>query len=127
MMVDPIADFLTRMRNAIRAGHSKVETPASRMTANICKVLKDEGYIRSFKIIVKSKSDVRLKVLFKDNAIKGLKRVSSPGLRVYKGHDDLPRVLSGLGITVVSTSSGVISSREARVRKVGGEILCSVW
>lgn len=127
MMTDPIADMLTRVRNAISAGHEKVEFPASKIKAAVCKVLKDEGYIKSFKIIAKAKNDIRLKVVFKDNAIVGLKRESKPGLRQYRGYDDMPRVLSGLGINIVSTSQGVISDREAKKRQIGGEIICSVW
>ncbi len=127
MMTDPVADMLTRIRNAIRAGHDRVEFPASKVKAGICKVLKEEGYIRSFKIIAKEKADIRLKVLLKENAIVGLDRVSKPGLRQYRGYEELPRVVSGLGISVVSTSHGVLSSREAKKRKVGGEVLCNVW
>lgn len=127
MMTDPVADMLTRIRNAIRAGHDRVEFPASKVKAGICKVLKEEGYIRSFKIVAKERSDIRLKVLLKEQAIVGLDRVSKPGLRQYRGYEELPRVVSGLGISVVSTSQGVLSSREAKKRKVGGEILCNVW
>lgn len=127
MMTDPVADMLTRIRNAIRAGHDRVEFPASKVKAGICKVLKEEGYIRSFKIIAKEKADIRLKVLLKENAIVGLDRVSKPGLRQYRGYEEMPRVVSGLGISVVSTSHGVLSSREAKKRKVGGEVLCNVW
>ncbi len=127
MMTDPVADMLTRIRNAIRAGHDRVEFPASKVKAGICKVLKEEGYIRSFKIIAKEKADIRLKVLLKENAIVGLDRVSRPGLRQYRGYEEMPRVVSGLGISVVSTSHGVLSSREAKKRKVGGEVLCNVW
>lgn len=127
MMTDPIADMLTRIRNALGAGHDRVEIPASKLKANVCKVLKDEGYIKSFKIIAKEKSDIRLKVLLKENAIVGLKRFSKPGLRQYRGYSEMPRVLSGLGISVVSTSQGVMSSREAKQRKIGGEVLCNVW
>ncbi len=127
MMTDPIADMLTRIRNAISAGFDRVEFPASKSKAAICKVLKDEGFIRSFKIIAKEKNDIRIKVLLKEKAIVGLKRVSRPGLRQYRGYNNMPRVISGLGISVVSTSQGVISSREARKRKAGGEILCNVW
>ena len=127
MMTDPVADMLTRIRNAIRAGHDRVEFPASKVKAGICKVLKEEGYIRSFKIIAKEKSDIRLKVLFKEQAIIGIDRVSKPGLRQYRGYEELPRVVSGLGISVISTSQGVLSSREAKKRKVGGEVLCNVW
>lgn len=127
MMTDPIADMLTRMRNALQAGQDRVEFPASKLKANVCKVLKDEGYIRSFKIIAKSKSDIRIKVLFKENAIVGLKRYSKPGLRQYRGYREMPKVLSGLGISVISTSQGVMSTKEAKSKKVGGEVLCSVW
>lgn len=127
MMTDPIADMLTRVRNAIQAGHDRVEFPASKMKAGVCRVLKEEGYIRSFKILAKEKSDIRIKVLLKEGAIVGLKRFSRPGLRQYRGYKDMPRVISGLGTTVVSTSQGIISSREATKRKVGGEVLCSVW
>lgn len=127
MMTDPIADMLTRVRNGISAGHDRVEFPASKMKAGICKVLKEEGYIRSFKIIAKTKADIRIKVLFKENAIVGIKRVSKPGLRQYRGYSDMPRVISGLGTSIISTSKGIVSSREANKQKVGGEVLCNVW
>ena len=127
MMTDPVADFLTRIRNAINARHDRVEIPASKLKANVCRILKEEGFIRSFKIAVKSPSDIRIKILLKEDAIVGIQRVSRPGLRVYKGHKEMPRVLSGLGISVVSTSQGVISSRAAKKRKLGGEVLCNVW
>lgn len=127
MMTDPIADFLTRIRNALMAGFDSVETPASKMRAGICRVLKEEGYIKSFKVIVKSSSDIRLKIVFKKGAIVGLKRISTPGLRRYRGYRMMPRVLSGLGVGIISTSKGVVSSRKAREMKVGGEILCHIW
>lgn len=127
MMTDPIADMLTVMRNALQAGHDRAEFPASKLKANICKVLKDEGYIRSFKIIAKGKADIKIKVLFKENAIVGLKRYSKPGLRQYSGYRGMPKVLSGLGISVISTSQGVMSTRDAKAKKIGGEVLCSVW
>ena len=127
MMTDPIAALLTSIRNAVHAGHDKVELPASKIKANICKILKEEGYIRSFKIIAKDKTAIRLKILLKEKGIVGIKRVSKPGLRVYKGYQEMPRVLSGLGVSIVSTSRGVISSREAKMKKLGGEILCNVW
>lgn len=127
MMTDPISDMLTRMRNAIHAGHDRVEFPASKIKAAICKVLKDEGYIRSFKIIAKSPSDIKVKVLLKDEAIAGLKRYSKPGLRQYRGYNEIPRVISGLGTSIISTSQGVLSDREAKKRKVGGEVICTVW
>ncbi|WP_198011854.1 MULTISPECIES: 30S ribosomal protein S8 [unclassified Halobacteriovorax] len=127
MMTDPIADMLTRIRNAINAGHDRVEFPASKMKAGVCKVMKDEGYIRSFKIIAKSQSDIRIKVLLKDDAIVGLERVSKPGLRQYRGYKDISRVISGLGTSILSTSKGIISDREARATKVGGEVICNIW
>jgi small subunit ribosomal protein S8 len=127
MMTDPIADMLTRIRNAIHAGHDRVEIPGSKIKAGICKVLKDEGFIKSFKIIAKAKNDIRLKVVLKEDAIVGLKRFSRPGLRQYKGYQDMPRVISGLGISVVSSSKGIITSRDAKKLKVGGEVLCNIW
>jgi len=127
MMTDPIADMLTRIRNANKAGLEKVDIPASKMKANICRVLKEEGYIKSFKIAAKSPSEITIRVALKEGAIEGIKRVSTPGLRIYKGYREMPRVLSGLGISVVSTSAGIISSRKAASLKLGGEIICNVW
>lgn len=127
MMTDPIADLLTRIRNGARAGHEKVDIPASKVKANICKVLKEEGYIRNFKIVAKKDGKINLRVGLKEDAIVGIQRVSKPGLRIYKGYREMPRVLSGLGVSVVSTSSGIISSRKAKQNKLGGEILCNVW
>jgi len=127
MMTDPVADMLTRIRNAINAGHRKVDVPASKLKAAICKILKEEGFIRSFKILAKEPSDIKIRVHLKDDAIVGLKRVSKPGLRIYKGYRDMPRVLSGLGVSVVSTSGGVVSSRYAKKNKLGGEVLCDIW
>lgn len=127
MMTDPIADMLTRVRNAVRAGHSKVDIPASKMKANICRVLKEEGFIKSFKIMPKSKSDITIRIGLKEDAIVGVQRVSKPGLRVYSGYRDMPRVLSGLGVSILSTSKGIISSRKAKSLKVGGEVICNVW
>jgi small subunit ribosomal protein S8 len=127
MMTDPIADMLTRIRNAIQAGHDRVEFPASKVKAGVCKVMKEEGYIRGFKIIAKEKANISIKVLLKEEAIVGIKRYSRPGLRQYRGYEDMPRVISGLGTAIVSTSKGVLSSREAKHKKVGGEVLCTVW
>lgn len=127
MMTDPIADMLTRMRNSIQAGQDRVEFPASKLKAAVCKVLKDEGFIKGFKIIAKTKSDIRIKVLFKDGAIVGLERVSKPGLRQYRSYTELPKVISGLGISIISTSQGVVSTREAKIKKIGGELLCNIW
>ena len=128
MMTDPIADMLTRIRNGLTAGFTRVEFPASKMKAAVCKVLKEEGYIRSFKIIAKNKTEVKLKVLFKEeDALVGLERFSRPGLRQYRSYKEMPKVISGLGISIVSTSQGVMSSREAKKRKIGGEVLCNIW
>ncbi len=127
MMTDPIADMLTRIRNAIQAGHDKVEFPASKLKANVCKVMKDEGYIRSFKIVAKAANDIKIKVALKEGSIVGLQRVSKPGLRQYRGYTEIPRVISGLGTSILSTSQGVLSDREARKRKVGGEVICNIW
>jgi small subunit ribosomal protein S8 len=127
MMTDPIADLLTRIRNANKAGLDKVDIPASKIKANVCRVLKEEGYIKSFKIAAKSPSEIIIRVGLKEGALVGLKRVSTPGLRVYKGYREMPRVLSGLGVSIVSTSAGIISSRKATAMKLGGEIICNVW
>jgi small subunit ribosomal protein S8 len=126
MMTDPLADMLTRVRNADRAGHTKVDIPASKMKANVCKVLKEEGFIKNFKILAKDEG-VFIRVGLKPGALVGLQRVSKPGLRIYKGYRDMPRVLSGLGVSIVSTSAGVVSSRKAKAMKLGGEVLCNVW
>lgn len=127
MMTDPIADMLTQIRNSISAGHDRVEFPASKIKAGICKVLKDEGYIKSFKIVSRDKANVNIKILLKADAIVGIKRFSKPGLRQYRGYAEMPKVVSGLGTAIVSTNKGILSSREAKKLKVGGEVLCSVW
>jgi len=126
MMTDPVADMLTRIRNGVRANHTKVDMPASKMKANLCKVLKEEGFIKSFKLIAKD-NRLTLRVGLKEGAIVGIEKVSKPGLRIYKGYQDMPRVLSGLGVSLVSTSSGIVSSRKARAMKLGGEVICNVW
>jgi small subunit ribosomal protein S8 len=127
MMTDPIADMLTRIRNANSANHERVDFPASKIKANVCKVLKEEGYIKSFKIVAKTQNEINIRVQLKEKSIVGIQRVSKPGLRIYKGYQDMPRVLSGLGVSIVSTSKGIISSRKARALKLGGEVLASVW
>ena len=127
MITDPISNMLTSIRNGNSAGHEKVEFPASKIKAAICKVLKDEGYIKSFKIVAKAPNDIKIKIALKEGAIIGLSRVSRPGLRRYNNYSSFARVMSGLGISVVSTSKGVMSSREAKKNKVGGEVLCNVW
>ena len=126
MMTDPISDMLTRIRNGAKAGHDKVDMPASKAKASICKVLKEEGFIKNFKILVKE-NKLYLRVGIKSGAIVGIERVSKPGLRIYKGYRDMPRVISGLGVSIVSTSAGVVSSRKAKEMKLGGEVLCNVW
>ena len=131
MVSDPIADFLTRIRNAILAKHRVVECPASNLKKGITKILFEKGYILNYKFIDDDKQGV-IKIALKYDpqsnvsAIKSLKRVSTPGLRSYVGYREMPRVLNGLGIAVVSTSKGVMTDKEARVQKVGGEVLCYI-
>jgi len=131
-MTDPVADFLTRIRNAIMAGHRVVEVPASNLKREMTKILFEKGYILNYKFIEDDKQGV-VKIALKYDpttktpAIKSLKRVSTPGLRSYAGYRGLPRVLNGLGIAIVSTSRGVMTDKEARVQKIGGEVLCYVY
>jgi len=130
-VTDPIADYLTRLRNAISAGHKVVEVPASNMKKEITKILMDKGYILNYKFIDDDKQGI-IKIALKyhpqtkKNAITELTRISKPGLRDYKGAKELPRVLNGLGIAILSTSRGVISNKEAATENVGGEVLCYV-
>ena len=132
-MTDPIADMLTRVRNANTAMHDEVQMPASKKKAALAELLKKEGYIEDFKVAANAdRPGSTLTVTMKYSperirTISGLRRVSKPGLRVYTKHDEVPRVLGGLGIAVLSTSAGLLTDREARKRKVGGEILCKVW
>lgn len=131
-MTDPIADYLTRLRNAIKANHRIVEVPASNMKKEITKVLKDKGFIKNFKFDddgVQGKIRIALKYNLetKQPAIVNLERVSKPGLRKYAKSDALPRVLNGLGVAILSTSKGVITDKEARQHNVGGEVLCYVY
>ena len=132
-MTDPIADYLTRLRNAISAGHRVVEIPSSRLKQEITKVLFDKGYILNYKFEDVDECRAIIKVALKydlaqkTNAIKALKRVSRPGLRRYVGYRDLPRVLNGLGIAILSTSKGVMTDKEARDLKVGCEVLCYIY
>lgn len=131
-MTDPIADYLTRLRNAVKAKHRIVEIPASNLKKEITKVLHDKGYIQSYKF---EKSNVQgvIKIALKYNAtdklpaIVNLERISKPGLRKYRSADELPRVLNGLGIAILSTSKGVITDKEARELHIGGEVLCYVY
>ena len=131
-ITDPIADMLTRIRNANNAKHDTVDVPASNMKKSIAQILLDEGYIKNFQIIndgTQGVIRVTLKYLQpgKEKALTGLRRVSKPGLRVYAGAEELPRVLRGLGIAIVSTSKGVMTDKAARAAHVGGEVLAFVW
>jgi len=129
-ITDPIADMLTRIRNANNARHDTVDVPASNMKKSIAQILLDEGYIKSFQVEddgVQGMIHITLKYNGKDKVITGLRRVSKPGLRVYVGADELPRVLRGLGVAIVSTSKGVMTDKAARASHVGGEVLAFVW
>lgn len=131
-MTDPIADYLTRLRNAIHAKHRVVDVPASNLKKDITKILFEKGYILNFKFIEDGKQGV-IKIALKydptgkNSAIKSLQRVSTPGLRRYTGYKDMPRVINGLGIAIISTSKGVMTDKEASQLKIGGEVLCYVY
>ena len=130
-MTDPIADMLTRIRNANTVGHETVEIPASKMKKSIAEILKEEGYIADFDVIDHNKQGI-IKVTMKygankEKVITGIKKISKPGLKVYAKANDVPRVLGGLGIAIISTSKGVVSDKEARKMGVGGEVICYVW
>lgn len=130
-MTDPIADMLTRIRNANVVRHEKLELPSSKLKAEIADILKREGYVRDYEVIEDNKQGV-LRIFLKygandERVITGLKRISKPGLRVYAKADEVPRVLNGLGTAIVSTSKGVLSDKEARAQAVGGEILAYIW
>ena len=132
MITDPISDYLTRIRNASRAGHRVVEIPASNLKKEVTKILFDQGYILSYKFEddkVQGTIKIALKYdkMTKEPVIKKLQRVSKPGLRKYASSDDLPRVLNGLGVAIVSTSHGVMTSKQAKQDNVGGEVLCYVY
>lgn len=127
---DPIADMLTRIRNAQSAGREMVELPSSKMKTEIVRILKREGYIRDFSIEGGDKKTLRLYLKYIEGdepAIRGLKRVSRPGLRNYTAQKEMPKVLGGMGIMVLSTSKGIMTDRDARKQNVGGEVLCSIW
>ena len=129
-VTDPIADFLTRIRNASKAKKIKVEIPSSKMKAGLAEILKKNGYIYDYKIDDDNKQNV-ISVLLKYSdgipAINGLKRISKPGLRIYKNSNELPRVLNGLGTAVISTSKGLLTEKEARRQDTGGEVVCYIW
>ena len=130
-MTDPVADMLTRIRNANTAGHKMVEVPASKMKKSIATILKEEGYIEDFEFVEDEKQGViRIKMKYapgKTRVISQLRRISKPGLKVYVKAEDVPRVLGGLGIAIISTSKGVVSDKDARRIGVGGEVVCYVW
>ena len=130
-ITDPVADMLTRIRNANTAKHESVDVPASNLKKAIAQILLDEGYIKSFEVVEDGTQGIiriQLKYLAgKEKVISGLRRVSQPGLRVYAGADELPRVLKGLGIAIISTSKGVMTDKKARANHVGGEVLAFVW
>ena len=130
-ITDPIADLLTRIRNASCAKHPSVDVPASNLKKAICQILVDEGYIKSVQLIEDSKQGtLRLTLKYQENGqpvIAGLRRVSKPGLRIYTNCEDMPRVVKGLGIAIISTSKGVMTDKAARAANVGGEVLAFVW
>lgn len=131
VMTDPIADFLTRIRNANMVYHEKVEIPASKMKRSLAEILKQEGYIRDYEVIEDGKQGIlRLYLKYgpnKTRVITGLKRISRPGLRVYVKKDQLPRVLGGLGTAIISTPRGIMTDKQARKEGLGGEVICYVW
>lgn len=130
MLTDPIADMLTRIRNGMRINAEKVDVPASRMKVEIAKILKEEGFIKGYKIL-KDKRQGILRVVLKyvdgDSVISGLKRVSKPGRRVYASRTEIPKVMGGVGIAILTTSKGVLSDKACRREGVGGEVICYVW
>lgn len=130
-MTDPIADMLTRIRNGIQARHERVELPASKLKVEIARILKDEGFISNFKLVEgEIQGTLRISLKYASNGepvIHGIERISRPGRRVYRNKAEIPRVLGGLGLAIVSTSKGVLSGSEAAASGVGGEVLCQVW
>lgn len=131
MVTDPIADMLTRIRNAVAVGHERVSMPSSKLKVNIAQILVDEGFIDRYEVVDNGhRSELEVVLRYAERrrpVIEGLKRVSRPGHRVYRGAKELPRVQGGLGVAVVSTSQGLMPDREARKRRLGGEIICEVW
>ena len=129
-VTDPIADFLTRVRNALHAKKKFVEIPSSNMKLKMAEILKENNFIRDFNVIEDSKQNViRIHLKYKDGtpSITGLKKISKPGLRSYVGKEDLPRVLNGLGLAVLSTSKGLLTDKQAKNESVGGEVICHIW
>ena len=129
-MTDPIADYLTRVRNALRARHKRVDVPASHLKRDLSRILTEQGFISGISEVPESsQGTLRIQLRYTDGkpAITGLRRISKPGRRVYLASEDIPRVLNGLGIAIVSTSRGVLTDRQAREQHVGGEVLCYIW
>lgn len=131
VMTDPIADFLTRIRNANTVMHEKVEIPASKMKKTLAEILKNEGFVKDYEYIEDGKQGI-IRIYLKygpngERVITGLKRISKPGLRVYCKKDEIPKVLGGLGIAIISTSKGIMTDKEARKAGLGGEVICYVW
>ncbi len=129
-VTDPIADFLTRIRNASKARKLRVDIPASNMKKSLAEILKSQNFIKDYSVIEDNKQNiirVELKYTNGSPAISGLKRISKPGLRVYKNSNDIPRVLNGLGVAVISTPKGLLTDKDARTESVGGEIVCYIW
>lgn len=130
MLTDPIADMLTRMRNALMVKADKVDIPASRMKLEIARILKEESFIRAYKIIKDKRQGIlriSLKYIDGQSIISGLKKVSKPGLRVYVGYGDIPSVVGGIGLSILTTPKGTMSDESCRREKVGGELLCYIW
>lgn len=131
MMTDPIADMLTRIRNASNAKHDSVDVPASNIKKELAQILLNEGFVKGFDVIDDAKQGIiRVDLKFgkqNEKVISGIKRISKPGLRVYVKHDEIPRVLGGLGIVILSTSKGIMTDKVARKEKIGGEVICYVW
>ncbi len=130
MLTDPIADMLTRIRNAIRIKAEKVDMPLSKMRLEIAKILKEEGFIKAYKVLKDRKQGILriiLKYVDNESVISGLKRISKPGRRVYVGRKEIPKVMGGLGVAIISTSRGVLTDKACRIEGVGGEVLCYVW
>ncbi len=130
-MTDPIADLLTRIRNAVQARKESVDVPASNIKISIARIMKDEGYIKNYKVLKNNRQGLIRITLRKqegeEGAIHGLKRISKPGLRVYVGTEEIPKILNGLGVAILSTPKGVLTDRQSRKEHVGGEVLCAIW
>ena len=129
-VTDPISDFLTRIRNAAKAKKVRVDIPASKMKISLAEILKKQSFIRDYQVVEDNKQNI-ISIILRytdgESAISGLKRVSTPGLRIYKNAKDLPRVLNGLGVAVISTSKGLLTDKDARQQSIGGEVVCYIW